>query len=199
MTKRLFDVVVSAIALLLLLPLLVVIAIWIKTDSSGPVVFRQTRVGRDGREFRIHKFRTMHVDAPKCGPGVTVGQDPRVTRAGRFLRRYRLDELLQLIDVLIGKMSLVGPRPELPKFIAAYPEDVRRRVLSVRPGITDWASIYFTEESELLANASDPERVYVDEILPIKQRYYLEYVAKRSFLGDLAIILATFRKLLSRR
>ncbi len=199
MAKRLFDVLASAIALVLLFPVFVVISIWVKLDSPGPLMFRQPRVGLRGREFRIHKFRTMSMDAPTKGPAITVGVDPRVTKSGRFLRHYRLDELPQLIDVLQGEMSIVGPRPEVPKFIAQYPEGLRAKVLSVRPGITDRASIHFTEESELLARAEDPERVYVEQILPIKQRFYAEYVETHSFFGDLAIILATFRKLLSRR
>jgi lipopolysaccharide/colanic/teichoic acid biosynthesis glycosyltransferase len=197
--KRLFDLASSTIALLLLLPVFVAIAIWIKVESPGPVMFRQVRVGLRGREFRIHKFRTMHVNAPKMGPEITVGVDPRITRSGRFLRHYRLDELPQLIDVILGDMSIVGPRPEVPKYMAAYPEDLRTKILSVRPGISDWASIHFTEESEMLANAADPEQTYIERILPIKQRHYIEYVESRSFSGDLAIIFATIKKLVARR
>jgi lipopolysaccharide/colanic/teichoic acid biosynthesis glycosyltransferase len=197
--KRLFDLASSTVALLLLLPLFAAIALWIKVDSPGPLMFRQVRVGLKGREFRIHKFRTMYVNAPKMGPQITVGVDPRITKSGHFLRHYRLDELPQLIDVIVGDMSIVGPRPEVPKYMATYPEELRTKVLSVRPGISDWASIHFTEESEILAEAADPEQTYVERILPIKQRYYAEYVDSQSFWGDIAIIFATFRKLLSRR
>jgi lipopolysaccharide/colanic/teichoic acid biosynthesis glycosyltransferase len=191
--KRLFDVVFSAVALLLLGPLLLLVSLWVKFDSPGPVFFRQVRVGLNGRHFSIHKFRTMHTDAARRGPEVTVGADPRITRAGAFLRRYKLDELPQFLDVLLGRMSIVGPRPEVPRYMDAYPDVVRHKVLSVRPGITDWASIEFRSESEILAAASDPERRYVEEVLPIKQGYYLRYVEERSFLGDLEIVVATVR------
>jgi lipopolysaccharide/colanic/teichoic acid biosynthesis glycosyltransferase len=190
-SKRLFDMGASTVALVLLLPVFLLLAIWVKLDSPGPVFFRQVRVGINGREFRIHKFRTMRTDAERSGLQVTVGTDARITRAGAFLRRYKLDELPQLLDVLAGDMSIVGPRPEVPRYMDAYPPEVRSRVLSVRPGITDWASVEFRSESSLLANAADPERTYVEEILPIKQGYYLRYVDERSFFGDLKIIFAT--------
>jgi len=189
--KRLFDLLLSGAVLVLLAPLFLVLAAWIKIDSPGPVFFRQIRVGRNGREFQIFKFRTMRNDLDRNGLQVTVGRDIRITRVGFALRRYKLDELPQFIDVLHGNMSIVGPRPEVPRYMDAYPVDVRRKVLSVRPGITDWASLKFRGESEMLAGAPDPERVYVEQILPIKQAYYLEYVDKRSFFGDLRIILAT--------
>lgn len=198
LAKRLLDIGVSGLALLLLSPLLIGIALWVRLDSPGPVFFRQTRVGLRGRHFRIHKFRTMRTDADRLGPQVTVGQDPRITRAGAFLRQYKLDELPQFLDVLVGSMSLVGPRPEVPRYMEAYPAEVRQKVLSVRPGITDWASIEFRSESDLLEGSDDPERTYIEQILPIKQGYYLKYVDQRSFLGDLRIVLATafamFRK-----
>lgn len=189
--KRLFDIVSSAVSLLLLSPLFLLIAFWVRLDSPGPVYFRQIRVGLNGREFRIHKFRTMRVDAACTRLQVTVGNDARITRAGAFLRRYKLDELPQLLDVLAGDMSIVGPRPEVPRYIAAYPPAIRSKVLSVRPGITDWASVEFRSESSLLADALDPERVYIEEVLPIKQGYYLRYVDEHSFFGDLRIIFAT--------
>lgn len=191
--KRSFDVCVSLVGLLVLAPLLAAVAVWIKLESKGPVFFRQTRVGLDGMHFRIHKFRTMRTEPVAGALQITVGADPRITRAGAFLRRYKLDELPQLIDVLLGRMSIVGPRPEVPKYMAAYPDDVRRKVLSVRPGITDWASVQFRSESDLLAKAADPERVYVEEILPVKQQYYLRYVDSHTFLDDLRVILATLR------
>lgn len=198
MAKRAFDLFCSAIGLLALAPVFAVVSVLIVRDSPGPVFFRQVRVGRQGRLFRIHKFRTMRHDLVGKGLSITVGQDPRVTRIGAFLRRYKLDELPQLIDVLRGSMSLVGPRPEVPEYVALYPERDREIVLSVRPGITDRASVEFSDESALLAGASDPQRVYVEEILPTKRRYYLDYVATRTFAGDIDIILKTLFKVLLR-
>lgn len=198
MLKRCFDFVSSATGLVLLSPLFLAIAAWIKLDSEGPVFFRQERVGRFGRTFFIHKFRTMSVDAEAKGPQITIGKDRRVTRAGHFLRKMKLDELPQLIDVLFGQMSVVGPRPEVPRYIALYPEEVRAKVLSVRPGVTDWASIRFKDENDILARSSSPEDAYVREVLPIKQRYYVEYVDNRSFLGDLVIIFTTLGAILKR-
>lgn len=194
--KRVFDLLASALGLLALAPLLLGIALAIKLDSRGPVFFRQERVGRGGRLFRIHKFRTMAVDAERRGPQITVGADARITRVGAVLRRYKLDELAQLIDVLRGEMSLVGPRPEVPRYVACYPDDVRDIVLSVRPGITDRASIEFKDESAILGGAQDAHHAYVHEVLPVKLRYCVEYVRTRTFRGDLAIIFATLRALL---
>lgn len=191
MIKRLLDLTVSAAGLLVLAPLLLIIAAMIKLDSRGPVFFRQERVGQFGKPFRIHKFRTMGVDAAARGGAITVGADPRVTRIGRFLRKYKLDELPQLIDVLFGQMSLVGPRPEVPLYVAYYPRDVKELVLSVKPGITDRASIEFKDENEILGQATDPHRAYVEEILPIKLAYYVEYVRSRSLLSDIKIIAST--------
>jgi len=196
MTKRLFDFLASSIGLLLLGPLLVMLAIWIKIDSPGPVFFRQERVGRGGKIFRIHKFRTMIEDAEKKGLQITVGADARVTRVGRWIRKYKIDELPQLIDVWLGEMSLVGPRPEVPRYVACYPVDVRELVLSVRPGITDKASIEFKDENEILAKAKDPNQAYIREVLPIKLQYYVEYVRNRTLLGDIALIFQTFIALL---
>jgi lipopolysaccharide/colanic/teichoic acid biosynthesis glycosyltransferase len=190
-SKRLFDLCASGVGLLLLLPVLLAVALAIKLDSRGPVFFRQERVGRFGRLFRIHKFRTMVVDAETRGMQITIGADPRVTRVGAFLRRYKLDELPQLIDVLRGKMSLVGPRPEVPRYVACYPAEIRDLILSVRPGITDRASIEFRNESEILGKADDPHRAYVEQVLPVKTRYYVDYVQGRSLAGDIEIIFAT--------
>ncbi len=198
MAKRLFDLICAGLGLVLLAPLLLGIAFWIKLDSRGPVFFRQQRVGRFGASFRIHKFRTMREDAPARGPQLTVGADPRITRAGRFLRRHKLDELPQLIDVVAGTMSLVGPRPEVPRYVALYPAALRDKVLSVRPGITDPASIEYRDESALLAAASDPERVYVEQVMPAKLRFAADYVEQRSMLGDLRLIGATLRALCTR-
>jgi lipopolysaccharide/colanic/teichoic acid biosynthesis glycosyltransferase len=198
LAKRLFDVIVAALGLLLLSPLLIAIALWIKFDSPGPVFFRQERVGRGGVLFRIHKFRSMRADAPLAGPQLTVGADPRITRAGQLLRRTKLDELPQLIDVLAGSMSLVGPRPEVPRYVALYPAALRDKVLSVRPGITDPASIEYRDESALLARATDPERVYIEQIMPAKLRCAASYVDRMSLANDVRLIGATLRSLWAR-
>lgn len=195
MLKRLFDVLCSAIGLLLLWPLMLGIAVWIKVDSSGPVFFRQQRVGRRGVLFRIHKFRSMREDAPLTGPQITMAVDPRITRAGRFLRRTKLDELPQLLDVLAGEMSMVGPRPEVPCFVALYPAELRDKVLSVRPGITDPASIAYRDESTLLAHAADPQRVYIEQVLPAKLHHAVQYVDHMSLMNDVRLIGATLRSL----
>lgn len=189
--KRLFDWLASTFGLLLLAPILLVLAVWIKLDSRGPVFFRQERVGLGGSLFRIHKFRTMVTDAERLGLQITVGADARVTRVGQWLRKYKLDELPQLLDVWLGHMSLVGPRPEVPRYVACYPVHVRDIVLSVRPGITDRASIEFKDENEILGRASDPNQAYINEVLPIKLKYYVEYVETRSFLGDVVLIFRT--------
>ena len=196
MLKRLFDCLASGLGLLLLSPGLLLIALAVKLDSPGPVFFRQERVGQYGKLFRIHKFRTMVSDAESKGLQITVGVDARVTRVGALLRKYKLDELAQLIDVFSGKMSLVGPRPEVPRYVACYPEDVRQMVLSVKPGITDWASIQYKDENEVLARSSDPQKAYVAEVLPVKLGYYTAYVQGRTFWGDIHIIFATLRALL---
>lgn len=189
--KRLFDWVASGLGLLLLAPLLLLIALAIPLDSPGPVFFRQERVGRFGKTFRIHKFRTMVMDSERRGMQITVGADARVTRVGAVLRKYKLDELPQLIDVLLGSMSLVGPRPEVPRYVHYYPADVRELVLSVRPGITDRASIEYKDENQLLASSGNPEKTYVDVIIPVKLRFYVAYVRNRTFFGDLKILLDT--------
>lgn len=197
MLKRAFDIAVAGLGLLMLAPLLAAIAVWIRVDSPGPAWFRQARVGRFGAPFRIHKFRTMHHGA--VGPELTAGQDPRITRAGAWLRRHKLDELPQLIDVLLGDMSLVGPRPEVPRYVALYPADVRAKVLSVRPGITDLASIEFRDEGELLAAAADPERAYVEQVMPRKLELALRYVDTSNVRGDLRLIAQTLGALMSVR
>ena len=184
--KRLFDIAASAIGLLLLAPVLLGIAIWIKRDSPGPVFFQQERIGRHGQPFRIYKFRSMRQD--NAGLQITVGEDARITRSGRFIRAYKLDELPQLINVLLGDMSIVGPRPEVPRYVALYPAEVRAEVLSVRPGITDLASVQYRSESTLLAQSSNPEQTYVDTILPAKLALCRQYVRERSFWLDLRII-----------
>jgi lipopolysaccharide/colanic/teichoic acid biosynthesis glycosyltransferase len=190
-TKRIFDFFFSFCGLIILSPLFLFIAAWIKLDSRGPVFFRQERVGCLGRTFRMHKFRTMGADA--SGIPLTIGDDPRITRCGRFLRRFKLDELPQLIDVLKGDMSLVGPRPEVPRYMAHYPEEIRKLVLSVPPGITDIAAIKFKNENELLKNSNDPEKDYINKILPIKIKYYQEYISSRSIALDLKLIFQTIK------
>jgi lipopolysaccharide/colanic/teichoic acid biosynthesis glycosyltransferase len=195
MSKRLFDVLAAACGLLLLAPVLCAIALWIRLDSPGPALFRQRRVGRHGRLFDIYKFRTM-ADRPDDGRQLTVGQDPRITRAGRFVRRTKLDELPQLLNVLEGTMSLVGPRPEVPRYVDRYPPAVRQTVLSVAPGITDLAAILFKDENDILGRAQDPERAYVETILPVKLEYYQRYVRERSFWLDLRIIFQTLAAIL---
>jgi len=182
----------------MLSPVLLAIALAVKMDSPGPVFFKQQRVGRFGRPILIHKFRTMVADAETRGMQITVGADPRVTRVGRILRRSKLDELPQLLDVFVGTMSLVGPRPEVPRYVACYPDDVRDIVLSVRPGITDRASIEFRHENEILGRAKDPHEAYVNEVLPVKLGYYCDYVRTQSFFGDLAIIYDTVRAVIMR-
>ena len=191
MVKRLFDIVGASFALLLLWPLLLAVALWIRLDSPGPVFFRQERVGRHGVPFRIHKFRTMVTDAPARGLQITVGADPRITRAGAFLRRTRIDELPQFIDVLQGTMSLVGPRPEVPRYVALYPPALRERALAVRPGITDPSSIEFIDEADRLARAADPEREYVEVILPQKVRRAAEYAEQATLWSDLRVLWRT--------
>lgn len=188
MAKRAFDLVFSVAVLLLLSPLLLAVAAWIKLDSRGPVFFRQLRVGRHGREFRILKFRSMHVDAPSRGSQITVGRDPRITRSGHLLRRYKIDEFPQFINVLLGDMSVVGPRPEVPRYVAMYPPATRELVLSVRPGITDLASIEYRDENELLGRSDDPERTYVEQVMPAKLAFCERYVREHNFADDLRII-----------
>ncbi len=195
MPKRLFDLCCAAAGLVLLVPVLAAVALWVVWDSPGPAFFRQQRVGRAGRLFHIVKFRTMHPRAETAGPPLTVGADGRITRAGHWLRRTKIDELPQLFNVLLGHMSLVGPRPEVPRYVALYPDDLRTLVLSVRPGITDRASIEFRDESTLLGQSSDPERTYVEQILPIKLRYGADYARSHTLRGDLAIILRTLAAL----
>mgnify|MGYP002382085273 CR=1 FL=1 len=193
MSKRLFDVLAAGIGLVLLSPLLLLIAVWVKRDSPGPVLFRQERVGRHGRPFLIHKFRTMRVEP---GPLITIGQDPRITRSGAWLRASKLDELPQLWDVLRGAMSLVGPRPEVPRYVALYPPELREQVLSVRPGITDPASLAFRNEAELLAAADDPEREYVEVVMLEKLKLAADYAGRASMTSDLRLILATIARML---
>ena len=193
--KRLFDCLLCVIGLSVLFPLFLALAVLIRLDSPGPVFFRQQRVGQYGRLFRIHKFRTMVSNAESTGLQITVGDDRRITKVGKWLRRSKLDELPQLLDVLFGNMSFVGPRPEVPRYVACYPPHIRDVVLSVRPGITDYASILFKEESHILSFSSDPVLAYAEEILPVKLCYAVDYVRTRSFVGDILCILKTIHAL----
>jgi lipopolysaccharide/colanic/teichoic acid biosynthesis glycosyltransferase len=198
MAKRLFDIVGALGALVLLSPLLLLVALAVRLDSPGPVFFRQERVGRGGVPFHIHKFRTMRADAPALGPQVTIGQDPRITRVGHWLRDRRIDELPQFIDVLLGRMSLVGPRPEVPRFVAHYPADLAAQVLAVRPGITDPAALAHIDEAALLAASADPERTYVEQILPRKLALQAQYAARATLWSDIGVLGRTLKVLASR-
>lgn len=196
MMKRLLDVIVSMMGLIVASPVLALIAVAVRRDSRGPIIFRQQRVGLGGRPFDIWKFRTMRQGT--AGTAVTAEDDPRVTRIGRLLRSTKLDELPQLVNVLRGEMSLVGPRPEVPYYVDMWPAPAKERILSVRPGMTDPASIEFRRESHELAAAVDPEAHYVDVVLPRKVALYCHYVDHRSFRGDLAILARTAFSILRR-
>lgn len=189
--KRIFDILASGCGLLVLSPIFLIVAIWIKLDSTGPVFYRQVRVGKHNKDFRIFKFRSMRIGSDK-GSLVTIGgRDPRVTRSGYFIRKFKIDELPQLINVFIGDMSLVGPRPEVRHYVNYWtPEQMR--VLDVRPGITDPASIRFRNENELLEQAENPEKYYIEVIMQDKIKLYLEYVENSSFLYDIKLIFKTF-------
>jgi len=196
--KRLFDIVASGCGLVVLSPLFLILAVWIKCDSKGPVFYRQVRVGRNNKDFRIFKFRSMRVGSDK-GSLVTIGgHDPRITRSGWFIRKFKLDELPQLINVFVGDMSLVGPRPEVRHYVDYWTEE-QMHVLDVRPGITDPASIKFRNENELMEQAEDPEKYYIEVIMQQKIALYLEYVRDHSFWGDIALIFKTFKVILTER
>jgi lipopolysaccharide/colanic/teichoic acid biosynthesis glycosyltransferase len=195
--RRAFDLTAASVGLVLLSPVFLAVAVAIRVGSPGPVFFRQTRVGRGGVPFRMHKFRSMRPDAEKLGGPLTVGADPRITPIGAFLRKTKIDELPQLIDVVQGTMALVGPRPEVPKYVALYTPE-QRRVLDVRPGITDPASIQYRDEASVLAKADDPERAYVEEVMPHKLAINLAYQARRTLASDVGVILATLARLLRR-
>ncbi|MDE6463171.1 MAG: sugar transferase [Muribaculaceae bacterium] len=195
--KRLFDIVASGLGLVALSPLFLVLAVWIKADSRGPVFYRQTRVGRHNRDFRLFKFRSMRPDSDKLGLITVGGRDPRVTRSGFYIRKYKLDEFPQLINVFVGDMSLVGPRPEVRRYVDMYtPEQMR--VLDVRPGITSLASIRYRNENDILAAASDPERAYIEQVMPDKLAIDLEYVERASLATDIALIFRTFKEIITK-
>ena len=194
MLKRIFDITLSLFGLIILLPFMLIIAILIKLDSKGPVFFKQIRVTKNGREFKIFKYRTMRVGSDKYSQ-ITVGKDNRITKIGAFLRKYKLDEIPQLINVFIGDMSLVGPRPEVPKYVAFY-TDEQKEILKVRAGITDYASIEFSDENDLLASEEDPEKEYIEKIMPKKIELNKKYILEISILTDIKIILLTIKKIL---
>lgn len=191
MLKRAFDIIVSAMALSLLFPVLLLIGLSVALSSPGGAFFRQVRVGRAGKEFRLYKFRTMRPGSEAQGQITVGGRDPRITGIGYFLRKSKLDELPQLLNVLIGDMSIVGPRPEVPRYVALYSAE-QRMVLNVRPGITSAASIAYMDENEILGRSADPQRAYIEEVMPAKLALDLDYVKDRSFFLDVSIILRTF-------
>ena len=193
--KRIFDFICSTLGLIILSPILIAIVVKIKIDSDGPVFFKQIRVGEKKKEFEILKFRTMVVDAEKLGRQITVGNDSRITKVGGFLRKYKLDELPQLINVFKGDMSLVGPRPEVPRYVELYNEE-QRKVLEVKPGITDLASIRYRDENDLLGEAENPDDLYINTIMPDKLALNLEYINKNNVFFDIYIILKTIIKCL---
>ena len=194
--KRTFDIVMSGLGLICLSPLFLVLAVWIKCDSAGPVFYRQVRVGRYNKDFRLFKFRSMRPGSDRKGLITVGGRDPRVTRSGYYIRKYKLDELPQLINVFIGDMSLVGPRPEVRKYVDMYDAE-QMHVLDVRPGITSLASIRYRDENDILAAAEDPDRAYIEQVMPDKIAIDLEYVAKASLATDIILIFRTFKAILS--
>ena len=191
---RFFDFILSLVGLVVLAPIFIVLAIWIKIDSKGPVFYKQVRVGQNGIDFGLFKFRSMVVDADKKGLITVGGRDPRITRSGYFIRKYKLDELPQLINVLVGDMSLVGPRPEVRKYVDLY-TDEQQKVLSVKPGITDYASIEYMDENEILGKSSDPEKTYIEDIMPEKIKYNMKYINNKNLFEYFKIILLTVLKI----
>jgi lipopolysaccharide/colanic/teichoic acid biosynthesis glycosyltransferase len=189
LTKRIFDFISSLVVVILFFPFFILIAIWILLDSPGGIFYKQIRVGKDGKEFTLLKFRSMTIGADKQGL-ITVGNDNRVTRSGRFIRKTKIDEFPQLINILKGDMSVVGPRPEVPKYVALYTED-QKKVLSVRPGLTDLASLKYFDEQKLLGESDDPEKTYLNEIMPKKLDLNLQYLAQQSLFLDFKLIFST--------
>ena len=191
---RFFDFILSLVGIVVLAPIFIVLAIWIKIDSKGPVFYKQVRVGQNGIDFGLFKFRSMVVDADKKGLITVGGRDPRITRSGYFIRKYKLDELPQLINVLVGDMSLVGPRPEVRKYVELY-TDEQQKVLSVKPGITDYASIEYMDENEILGKSNDPEKTYIEEIMPEKIKYNMKYIQNKNVSEYFKIIFLTLLKI----
>ena len=192
---RFFDFILSLVGLVVLAPIFIVLAIWIKIDSKGPVFYKQVRVGQNSIDFGLFKFRSMVVDADKKGLITVGGRDPRITRSGYFIRKYKLDELPQLINVLVGDMSLVGPRPEVRKYVDLY-TDEQQKVLSVKPGITDYASIEYMDENEILGKSSDPEKTYIEEIMSEKIKCNMKYIQNKSLVEYFKIIFLTILKII---
>jgi lipopolysaccharide/colanic/teichoic acid biosynthesis glycosyltransferase len=198
MLKRTFDLLCSALALLVFSPVMLAIALLVRLSDRGPVFYRGLRTGRFGKPFRVYKFRTMVVDAEKLGGSSTAADDPRVTRFGKSLRKYKLDEFPEMINVLRGEMSIVGPRPEVSQYVALFDEE-ERKILNLRPGITDWATLWNSDEGAVLAGSADPEKLYLEKIRPTKVRLQLEYARKHSFLVDLSIVVQTLLAIVLRR
>jgi len=197
-TKRVFDLIFSTIGLIILSPIFLVLAIIIKIDSKGPVYFRQNRVGKNCEVFKIHKFRTMKINSEHQGR-LTIGKDRRITDFGKWLRRRKMDELPQLIDVFYGKMSLVGPRPEVKEYVNTYPKDIKKKILSIKPGITDYASITMIDESSLLEGYNNPQEAYIKHILPKKLELSAKYIDNNNIFLDIKIILITLQNIILRK
>ncbi|MEA3560873.1 MAG: sugar transferase [Candidatus Omnitrophota bacterium] len=197
MPKRLFDVIFSFIGLIVLFPLIALIALLIERDSCGPIFYRGLRIGKSAKPFKMYKFRTMVVNADRIGGHSTANDDTRITKVGRILRKYKLDEMPQLINILKGEMSFVGPRPEVLHYVGMFSEE-EKKILTVRPGITDWASLWNSDEGAVLAGSPNPEKIYLEKIRPEKIRLQLKYIKERSFGADLKIIFQTAAKLLQR-
>ncbi len=197
MLKRIFDILLSGIGILLLLPLFLVVIVWIKSDSKGSAFYRQLRVGQFGKDFSLLKFRSMRIGSDKAGLLTIGGRDPRVTRSGFFIRKYKIDELPQLFNVFFGQMSLVGPRPEVRKYVDLYNE-TQQRVLLVKPGITDLASLEYFDENDLLAKSEHPEKTYVEVVMPHKLELNLQYIDQSGLLADVRIILRTIKRVVFR-
>ena len=197
MLKRIFDILLAAVGVLVLLPLFLVVVVWIKFDSQGPAFYKQIRVGKDNRDFKLLKFRSMRIGSDKAGLLTIGGRDPRVTQSGYFIRKYKIDELPQLINVLLGEMSLVGPRPEVRKYVELYNAD-QRKVLLVKPGITDLASLEYFNENELLSQSTNPEQTYVEVVMPHKLKLNLKYIERAGLVTDVQIILRTIKRIFLR-
>ncbi|MGE0635530.1 MAG: sugar transferase [Bacteroidia bacterium] len=195
--KRIIDFIFSLLGIIVLLPVFIIISILIVLDSPGGIFYLQTRVGKNNKNFKLFKFRTMKTDADKKGLLTVGNSDSRITRTGLWLRKYKLDELPQLFNVLLGEMSLVGPRPEVRKYVALYSAE-QKKVLSVKPGITDNASIEYADENELLSKQSEPEKFYINEVMPAKLKINLEYISKQSIAEDFRIILKTFFRIIKK-
>lgn len=196
MLKRIFDIILSLTAIIMLLPVIIIIAILIAFDSTGGVFFKQIRVGKNNKDFGLLKFRTMVTDASKSGLLTVGGRDPRITKVGYYLRKYKLDELPQMFNVLNGSMSIIGPRPEVRKYVDMYNEE-QLKVLSVQPGISDYASIQYINENDILAKSNNPEQTYIDEIMPAKLELNLKYIKEKGLITDIKIILLTIYKIIS--